>query len=278
VNALDQIDSWPAPTAAVAVLTPDGVGGRRGPENAVLRWASVTKLATALAALVAAEEGALDLDEPAGPPGATVRHLMAHASGLPFEGDVAIAGPGERRIYSNSGFDLLGRTLAARAGIPFPDYLRAAVLEPLGLTGAELRGRPSEGVWGTLSDLSALGRELLAPTLVAPETLAEATSVVFPGLVGVLPGVGRQNPNDWGLGFELKGTKHPHWTGARNSPGTFGHFGGAGTFLWVDPAARAACACLTDLAFGDWALTAWPSLADAILAELALARPAEPHS
>jgi CubicO group peptidase (beta-lactamase class C family) len=228
----------------------------------------VTKLATALAALVAAEEGALDLDEPAGPPGATVRHLMAHASGLPFEGDVAIAGPGERRIYSNSGFDLLGRTLAARAGIPFPDYLRAAVLEPLGLTGAELRGRPSEGVWGTLSDLSALGRELLAPTLVAPETLAEATSVVFPGLVGVLPGVGRQNPNDWGLGFELKDGKTPHWTGSRNSPQTFGHFGGAGTFLWVDPEARVACACLTDLEFDEWAVEAWPPFADAVLAEL----------
>ncbi len=269
MEALDQVGSWPAPTAAVAVVTPEGVVGERGPGDLVLRWASVTKLLTAYALLIAAEEGALDLDEPAGPPGSTVRHLLAHASGLPFEGDVPIAKPGERRIYSNSGFDLLGARVAERAEMRFRDYLQAAVLEPLGLAGAELRGRPSEGLWGTLADLSAFGRELLAPTLVASETLAEATAVAFPGLVGVLPGLGRQDPNDWGLGFELRDAKRPHWTGASNSPRTFGHFGGAGTFLWVDPDAVVACACLTDLEFGDWALAAWPPLADAVLAELA---------
>lgn len=271
MRALEQIDAWPAPTAAVAVVTRDGVVGERGPTEVVLRWASVTKLVTALAALVAAEEGILDLDEPAGPAGSTVRHLLAHASGLPFEGEVPISKPGERRIYSNSGFDLLGERLAAGAEMPFGDYLRAAVLDPLDLRRAELRGRPSEGIWGTLADLSALGRELLAPTLVAAETLAEATGVVFPGLAGVLPGIGRQEPNDWGLGLELKDAKQPHWTGRANSPRTFGHFGGAGTFLWVDPEVGVACACLTDLEFGDWALEAWPPLADAVLGELATA-------
>jgi CubicO group peptidase (beta-lactamase class C family) len=266
-SALEQIDAWPATTAAVAVLTRDGVVAERGPGDAVLRWASVTKLVTAYALLVAAEEGVLDLDEPAGPPGATVRHLLAHASGLPFEGGTPIARPGERRIYSNTGFDLLGELLAERAEMPFAAYLQAAVLDPLGLAGAELRGRPSEGIWGTLRDLAAFGRELLAPTLVVPETLAEATTVAFPGLVGVLPGLGRQEPNDWGLGFELRDHKRPHWTGSANSPRTFGHFGGAGTFLWVDPDAELACACLTDLEFDEWAVAAWPPLADAILAE-----------
>jgi CubicO group peptidase (beta-lactamase class C family) len=269
VEALEQVDSWPAPTAAVAVVTAEGVVAERGPADAVLRWASVTKLLTAYALLIAAEEGVLDLDEPAGPPGASVRHLLAHASGLPFEGDAPIAKPGERRIYSNTGFDLLGELLAARAEMPFAGYLQAAVLDPLGLAAAELRGRPSEGIVGSLADLAAFARELLAPTLIAQEKLAEATEIAFPGLVGVLPGLGRQEPNDWGLGFELRDAKHPHWTGAANSPRTFGHFGGAGTFLWVDPDAGAACACLTDLEFGDWAVAAWPSLADAILAELA---------
>ena len=153
MEALDQIGSWPAPTAAVAVISREGVIDERGPRDVVLRWASVTKLLTAYAVLIAAEEGVLDVDEPAGPSGSTVRHLLAHASGLPFEGDVPIAGPGERRIYSNTGFDLLGTRLAERADMPFGDYLRAAVLEPLGLAGAELRGRPSEGIWGTLADL-----------------------------------------------------------------------------------------------------------------------------
>ncbi|MBA2624896.1 MAG: hypothetical protein H0U89_04750, partial [Acidimicrobiia bacterium] len=111
--------------------------------------------------------------------------------------------------------------------------------------------------------------ELLVPSLVAPATLAEATTVAFPGLAGVLPGFGRQDPNDWGLGPELRSTKSPHWTGAGNSPATFGHFGRAGGFLWVDPVARVACACLTDLGFGPWATTAWPALGDAVLAEAA---------
>ena len=269
MEALEQIDHWPAPTAAVAVVRADGAVASRGPGEAVFRWASVTKLLTAYAALIAAEEGVLDLDEPAGPPGSTFRHLLAHASGLPFEGTAPIAKPGERRIYSNTGFDLAGELLAERAEMPFASYLQAAVLDPLGLAGSELGGRPSEGVRGPLSDLAAFGRELLAPALVAPETLVEATGVAFPGLVGILPGLGRQEPNDWGLGFELKDAKRPHWTGAGNSPRTYGHFGGAGTFLWVDPDAGVACACLTDLEFAEWALAAWPPLADAILAELA---------
>ena len=69
---------------------------------------------------------------------------------------------------------------------------------------------------------------LLAPTVIAAPTLAEATTVAFPHLAGVLPGYGHQDHNDWGLGFELRDDKSPHWTGATNSPDTFGHFGRAG--------------------------------------------------
>ena len=238
-----------------------------GPRGEAFRWASVTKLATATAVLVAAEEGVLDLDQPGGPPGSTVRHLLAHASGLPFEGDVPIARVGERRIYSNGGFEALADELARAAEMPFGDYLRAAVLEPLGLK-VELRGSPAAGLHGTLDDLLRLAAELQRPSLVAPETLSEATTVQFPGLVGVLPDVGRMDPNDWGLGFELRDSKSPHWTGTRNSPGTFGHFGGSGSFLWVDPEARVALASLGDLDFGPWALDVWPKLSDAVLAEL----------
>ena len=108
--------------------------------------------------------------------------------------------------------------------MPFPDYLRAAVLEPLALD-ATLDGDAAGGIVGTLGDMLAFGRGALAPTLIAPETLAEATTVQFPGLDGVLPGFGRQTPNDWGLGFELRDGKSPHWTGSRNSARTYGHFG-----------------------------------------------------
>ncbi|MGH3093321.1 MAG: serine hydrolase domain-containing protein, partial [Gaiellaceae bacterium] len=185
-----------------------------------------------------------------------------------FEGEEPIARPGERRIYSNTGFETLGALVAERAEMPFAEYLRGAILQPLGMAGTELDGSPASQVSGPLADLLAFARELLAPSFVAPETFAEATTVVSPGLDGVLPGFGRQEPLDWGLGFELKDGKTPHWTGSRNSPRTFGHFGGAGTFVWVDPEPEVALACLTDREFGDWALEAWPALSDSVLAEL----------
>jgi CubicO group peptidase (beta-lactamase class C family) len=240
-----------------------------GAAELVFPWASVTKLATAVAVLVAAEEGIVDLDQQAGPPGATVRHLLAHASGLPLEGQAPIARPGERRIYSNTGFDVLAALVAEQAEMPFADYFASVWAG----TGIVLEGPAGSGASGTIADLQTLAAELLEPERIAPETLAEATSVQFPGLDGVLPGYGRMSPNDWGLGFELRDAKRPHWTGTRNAPGTFGHFGRSGTFLWVDPQAGAALGCLTDLEFGDWAKEAWPRLADGVLEELA-ARPA----
>jgi CubicO group peptidase (beta-lactamase class C family) len=264
LDALRQVDEWPAENVAVAALARDGELGRRGDASHVFRWASVTKPVTALACLVAAEEGTIDLDEPAGPPGSTVRHLLAHASGLPFEGRTPIAEPGRRRIYSNTGFEELGRILESRAEMPFGEYLRQAVLDPLEMKGADLRGTAGAGLWGTLEDLVALGRELLAPTLIAPETLREATTVQFPALAGVIPDLGRYDPNDWGLGFELRDDKEPHWTGTRVSARTFGHFGGSGTFLWVDPDVGLGLACLTDREFDDWAKKSWPAFSDAV--------------
>jgi len=261
VDALRAIDDWGAAHAAAGVVGADGVVATHGPRDLPLRWASVTKLLSGLAVLVAVEEGTVDLDEPAGPPGSTLRHLLAHASGLPTG-----TAPGRRRIYSNEAVEAAAALVAERSGIPFDEYFRGAVVEPLGLRGS-LEGSPASEYAGPLEDLLALGRELLAPRLVAPETLAEATTVQFPGLAGVLPGFGRQEPNDWGLAFELRDGKSPHWTGARNSSGTFGHFGRSGTFLWIDPDARLALACLTDLDFGDWARDAWPRLSDEVLAE-----------
>lgn len=236
-------------------------------------WASVTKVATALAVLVAVEEGTVALSDPLGPPGSTVAHLLAHASGLAPDDERVLAPPGARRIYSNEGFRVLGRFVAERSGIPYRRYLAEAVLEPLAMSAALGPGDdPAAGLAGSLADLLALGRELLRPTLVHPSTLAAATAVAFPGLAGVLPGFGRQDPCDWGLGFEVRDAKRPHWTGSANSPATFGHFGQAGGFLWVDPAADACCAVLTDRPFGAWALPAWPALSDAVLEELARAR------
>ena len=219
-----------------------------------------------MAVLVAAEERAIDLDEPAGPPGSTVRHLLAHASGCDFDSDAVLAPPGTRRIYSNTGYELVAAALEARTAIPFETYLRESVLDSLGLRATRLDGSAAAGLVGPLDDLLRVAAELLQPTLLAPSSAALMRTVAFPGLDGVLPGFGRQHPNDWALGCELRDGKQPHWTGSRNSPQTFGHFGGAGGFLWVDPVAELACASLSDRGFGDWAVTAWPALADDVLA------------
>ncbi|MGH8958611.1 MAG: serine hydrolase domain-containing protein [Acidimicrobiia bacterium] len=267
IDSLRLIDTWPVPNAAVAVVGPDGLVAQRGDLSYAGPWSSVTKLFTAYLVLMAIQDEEFGLEQPAGPRGATIRHLLAHASGLPFEGDVAISTPGTRRIYSNAGFDLLGEIITEFTGHEFADYLEIQLLEPLEIS-ADLVGRPSEGLSGNLAGLIAFANELLSPTLVDLGLFSTAITVAFPGLNGVLPAIGRYNPLDWGLGFELRDAKEPHWTGRSNSPETFGHFGGTGSFLWVDPKHRLAMCGLSGRQFDDWAMTAWPALADAVIGEM----------
>lgn len=269
MGALEQVSNWPVETAAVGVTDADGVLDTYGAETQRFAWASVTKPLTAYAFLIAIDHGKIELDEPAGPEGSTVRHLLAHAAGYDFGSDRLLAKPGERRIYSNTGFEVLGALVEDRVGRALPQHLRQQVLLPLGMDDTSLDGSPAADVTGPLVDLLTFARELLDPTLLDQDLFETATTVAFEGLRGVLPGFGRQDPNDWGLGFELRDGKDPHWTGSNNSPATFGHFGQSGSFLWVDPEAGIACAALGDRDFGDWARDAWPPLSDAVLAEFA---------
>lgn len=267
--AVRRVLDWPVDHVAAAVVGPDGsVLAEAGEPGREFALASVTKLLSAYAVLVAVEEGALEWDDPAGPPGSTVRHLAAHVSGLAFDSDAVTAEPGTRRIYSNTGFAVLGESVAEATGIAFADYLHEAVCGPLGLAGTRLEGSPGAGAVSTAADLARFAAELQSPTLLDPGTVAGATSVAFPGTDGVLPGYGRQRPNDWGLGFEIRGGKDPHWTGQHSSARTFGHFGQSGTFLWVDPDAGAAAVVLTDRAFGPWAVEAWTPWTDGVLEAL----------
>ncbi|MGH3794771.1 MAG: serine hydrolase domain-containing protein [Pseudonocardiaceae bacterium] len=269
MDSVRSVQQWPVDTVAVAVVDDTGaVVDSHGPQHRPFPLASVTKLLTAYAVLLAVEEGAVDWDQPAGPQGATVRHLIAHASGLAYDTDRVAAPPGTRRIYSNTGFAALAGAVVSASGIQFADYLAEGVLRPLGMTASRLVGPAGFGAVSSCADLARFAAELQVPTLLAPQTLAEATRVAYPGLDGVVPGFGLQRPCDWGLGFELRSHKGPHWTGSRNSPETFGHFGRSGTFLWVDPKAGAACIALADRDFDQWAKDAWPGFSDAVLAEL----------
>lgn len=266
--ALRLVDSWPVESAGVAVVGVSGVLATGGRVDQVFELASVTKLITAMAHLVAVEEGTIALDDAVGPPGVTVAHLLAHASVLGPDDPTRLMAPVHRRVYSNAGFELVAAHLSERAGMPFIEYAAQGVLEPLGLSMTSLDGRAATGGRATVADLARLAAELLRPTLVSAVTLADATRPWFPDLVGVLPGFGRQTPCPWGLGFEIRGHKSPHWTGSANDPRTFGHFGQAGSFLWVDPVHGVALCSLSDRPFGPWAAEAWPVLADAVLAAL----------
>ena len=268
--ALDVIASWPVPAASAAVVGPSGVLVHHGDTAREFRLASVTKPLVARAAQVAVEEGVIDLDTPAGPPGSTVRHLLAHASGLSVHSAEVVAEPGARRVYSNYGFAVLAESVAEHSGIEFSQYLAEAVFEPLGMTASRLDGGAAAAGFGgtsTVADLVAFAGDLLAPLTVSAQLHADATSVQFPGLAGLLPGFGVQRPNDWGLGFEIRAHKSPHWTGLTNSPATYGHFGQSGTFIWVDPASALALIVLTDRDFGDWAKPLWPAISDEVMRE-----------
>lgn len=272
MQSLRQIEGWPVEHAAAAVVACDGTVATSGDQAHGFRIASVAKTITTWACLVAAEEGIVSLDQPIGQPGCTLRHLLSHAGGYGFDGAEPIARPERTRIYSNTGIEIAAAAVAEAAGIEFEAYLDEAVLRPLAMTATKLNGSPAHRMWSTAADLTRFVLEVRTPTLISAATAADATAVHFPSLNGVVPGIGRFAPCPWGLGFEVRGTKQPHWTGTTNSPKTFGHFGGAGTFLWVDPAVGVACLCLTDRPFDDWAdeaLRAWPLLSDAVLAEAA---------
>lgn len=278
MDPLALVTTWPVDHAA-AVLTwrsAPGALARRstGDGERPFALASVTKLLAAVGIAVAVEEGTLALDAPAGPPGSTVRHLLAHASGLGPDDPHPITRPATKRIYSNAGFDALAAALAQAAGMSAARYVTEAVLEPLGLRATTMGDGLAHGATGTAADLARFADELWTPSLIDASTHHEMVTPQFPDLVGVLPGFGRQDPNPWGLGVEVRGHKTPHWSGRTNSPATYGHFGRAGTLLWVDPVAEVTLVVLTDRAFGPWAVEHWPVLADAAVAWVAAQRAA----
>lgn len=265
-------ETWPASSWAAAVSWRDATGhtsvSTRGDTTHVQRIASLSKPLTAWAVLVAVEEGSVSLDDPVGQSGCTLRHLLCHAGGYPFEGAQPVGKPGAKRIYSNSGYDLVASHLEAATEIPFAEYLRDAVFSPLGMDRSDLRGSCAKDVWSCVDDLVRFAAELRSPSLIARETWLDAVTAQMPELSGIVPGVGPFDPCPWGLGVEIRGHKSPHWTGTRNSAATFGHFGGIGTFLWVDPVADVACMMLSETEFDTWGLAHWPAFSDTVLASL----------
>ena len=269
---LPALADFPFPTALVVTGAPAPDGGalyESGDVDEIFPFASVTKPIVAWSALVAVDRGLLDLDAPAGAPapdGATIGHLLSHSSGIATDSDERLATPGTRRIYSNRGIEILGERLQEATGTPLETWVESTVLEPLGMASVLIPGSPAHSGEGSARDLSLFARELASPRLVSPALAERACAPVLPELDGVLPGYGRQVPNPFGLGVEVRGAKSPHWTGKGNSPQTFGHFGQSGSFMWVDPVAERQAVFLGAEPFGQIHRKTWPALGDQILA------------
>ena len=261
----DALDGLGPTTIATGVTTPRATIATTGPVDTVLPFASVTKPLAALAVLVAVDHGRVDLDDDVTGDGRSVRHLLAHASGLPpAEGGPTTAAE-KRRIYSNHGFDLLGQHVEEAVGRPFAAWLRTQVLVPLSMHDTVLEGSPAKDGRGTVDDLLKFVRELLDPFLVDPDLAEQLATPQWPDLDGVLPGYGRQEPNPWGLGVEIRGQKDPHWTDAAFPATTFGHFGQSGSYVWVSRDEGLAGVFLCDQPFGEWAVRGWPAVTRAQL-------------
>ena len=270
-SILATIDEWPVPNAATAVIHHDSVVATHGDTDRVFRLASISKVITSWTCLIAVEEGSVSLDDAVGPPGSTLRHCLAHAAGYGFDTAAPIMGVGKRRIYSNTGIEVAAKHVAERTGLMFADYMNEAIFEPLDMSNTSLKASPAYAVFSTVDDMTLFMKELMNPTLINDATAKDAITLQYPELGGVIPGLGSYKPNPWGLGIEIRDHKQPHWTGSLNSPQTFGHFGGSGTMMWIDPAINAGLIALTDRNFDEWsadALTAWPSLSDAVIDSL----------
>ena len=140
--------------------------GRPLAHDSLFPVASITKLATALAVLRLAEDGALTLDDQlsehlpealAAQHGVTIRTLLCHTAGLPIDVSNHAAPyapgldwpqlrvacletaletlPGTRVQYDNVGYGLLAAVVERRTKQGFADALRDLVLDPLGIEG-----------------------------------------------------------------------------------------------------------------------------------------------
>ena len=265
------LSSWPVNNVASCLLDADGeVIDSYGDTDRVFELASVTKLLSAYGLLMAIEEGVFELDDQLGPEGSTVRHLLAHASGVAFDSKKSERDVEERRIYSSAGFEWLGEALEEESGIKFGEYLQEGVFAPLGMENTEVYGSPGHDGRSTVKDFVQFLREVQNPKLLAASTVREALTPQFPELDGIVPGYGMQKPNTWGLGFELKGGKQKHWTGPTMPEETAGHFGMAGTFAWIVPD-RGAMVTFTDHEFGEWAKPLWSDFNEEIFNKLSWA-------
>ncbi|MFF9765688.1 serine hydrolase domain-containing protein [Streptomyces sp. NPDC014636] len=149
---------------AVHTGTADVATGSPVATETAVPLGSLTKPYTAALVMLLADDGDLDLDEPAaehlpelsGTPDVTIRQLLSHTGGLPTgpDSDTAAAttaaryltavctardtlfAPGTDFSYSNAGYVAAGRLVETVTGMPWHEAVRALLLQPLGVLPA----------------------------------------------------------------------------------------------------------------------------------------------
>lgn len=266
-DVLQSTTEWPVDSVAATAITGGDTASPSittvGDTSRVYPLASMSKLITAYAVLMAAEEGAFALDDqvpasllPSFDATPTYRELLSHASGIGFRDWEPEKPARERRIYSSAGYEVLAKALEETTGISLAEYIQLGICEPLGIE-VTVEGSAGHGFSASADSITNLAEEFLNPQLLNDKTLNEATTAQYPELAGIVPGYGRHDPCTWGLGFSLHGGKDPHWIGSDMPDDTAGHFGQSGTFLWAHRPTGRAAVVLTDKDFGPWAKDRW---------------------
>lgn len=221
---------------------------------AVRPWASVSKMAVAMAFGVEVDWNLHQFSQSVGPRGASIANLLSHSAGLGLERDDPVVDIATKRIYSNYGIDY---AVDAVVGEHDPaEWLAGRVFRPLGMSTTNLQGRPSADVHGSTDDLLSLAVAWLRPDAIAKATRDRLRTPYLPELNGVVPGFGRFSPCPWGLGPEVRGEKQ-HWMGEwpRDS---FGHFGQSGAMMLVNVDEQIGLVATSTEPFGPWAVNLWP--------------------
>jgi CubicO group peptidase (beta-lactamase class C family) len=200
---------------------------------------SMSKTITAAAVLQLVATHKLGLDDPLAryvdslpyPSAITLRQLLSHTSGIPnpiplrwvhlarthdsFDEHAALAAvvkqhprlafpPGTKYGYSNIGYWLLGSVVERASGEPFPAYVAAHILRPLGVTPQELgytipdSAHHATGYLEKYSFMNLMKRWVIAPEFIGeydgPWLRIERhypNGAAFGGLVGTARGFGK---------------------------------------------------------------------------------------
>jgi uncharacterized protein YbbC (DUF1343 family)/CubicO group peptidase (beta-lactamase class C family) len=260
--------------------------------DTVFDLASLTKpVATASCVMLLAEQGKLSLSDPVakhlpafaskGKDRLTLEHLLLHTSGLIADNPVSDyqdgrekalericdleprTAPGERFVYSDVNFIVLGEVVERVSGKPLDELARERVFKPLGMTATGFRPKgdlkdraaPTEkrdgkwllgevhdpraallggvaghaGLFGTADDLAAFAQCLLdggehkGARVFQPETVRRMTAA------RAVPGGLRA------YGWDMATSYSANRGDLFRRGVSFGHTGFTGTSLWIDP-------------------------------------------